>query len=82
MQISEDTIIDLVKGQATIAQAVTDLKEQLNKTLPVLVKEDEHLATRINAVERKIWYFGGAGSVLGALLSHFGGSTIRLFGGK
>ena len=79
MEITEQTLIELVKGQATVAQAVTDLKGSFEKAIPYLVQRDEGLAKDIRGVERKIWYFGGIGSGVGFILSHFAG---KLFGGK
>jgi hypothetical protein len=79
MELSEQTIIDLVKGQATLTQAVLDIRERFDKALPYLVKQDEKNAKAINGVERKLWYFGGAGSVLGFIGTHF---IDKYFGGK
>jgi hypothetical protein len=79
MEISEQTILDLVKGQAAITQSVADLKSSLEKTIPFLAAQDQANSTRIDRVERKIYYFGGAGTVLGYIGSHF---LERFFGGK
>lgn len=79
MEISEQTLIEIVKGQATVAQAVSDLKGSFEKTIPYLVQRDELLAKDIRGVERKIWYFGGAGSVLGFIGTQVFG---KFFGGK
>ena len=79
VEISEQTVIELIKGQATVAQSVADLKNSLDKSIPYLVKKDEENAAAIRSVEHKIWYFGGAGSVLGAVISHVG---QKILGGK
>lgn len=79
MEISEQTIIDLVKGQATIVQAVTDIKERFDKTVPYLMDKDTELENSVKSVEKKVWYFGGAGSALGFVLSHVGS---KILGGK
>ena len=79
MEITEQTLIDIIKGQATVAQTVTDLKGSFEKVIPYLVERDEHLAKDIRGVERKIWYFGGAGSILGFIGTNFIG---KYFGGK
>lgn len=79
MEISEQTIIQLVQGQATTTQALVDLKGSFDKAIPYLVKKDEENFKAIRGVERKIWYFGGAGSVLGFIGTHI---IERYFGGK
>ena len=79
MEISEQTIVRLIENQAATTQAVEDLKNTLEKTIPFLVDTDKENAEAIKGVERKVWYFGGAGSVLG-----FIGTEIvkKYFGGK
>jgi hypothetical protein len=79
MELSEQTILDLVKGQATLTQAVLDIKERFDTALPYLVEQDEKNAKAVHSVEKKLWYFGGAGSVLGFIGSHF---MEKYFGGK
>ncbi len=81
MEITEQTLIELVKGQATVAQAVVDLKGSFEKVIPYLVERDEVLAKDIRGVERKIWYFGGAGSAVGFFLGEVAKRFIN-FGGK
>lgn len=81
MEISEQTLVDLVKGQARIEQAVTDLKEGVGRTIPMLIARDDKFDSRLRGVEGKIWYFGGAGTVVGAVLSHLGDKFFH-FGGK
>lgn len=82
MEISEQTLVELVKGQATVVQAVADLKGSFDKVIPFLMKSDEDNSKAIRGMERKIWYFGGAGSVMGYLLSKAGEHYLSLFGGK
>lgn len=79
MEISEQTILELVKSQGALTQAVTDVKDRFDKAIPYLVAKDEENAKDIKSVEKKIWYFGGAGSALGFVLSHFG---AKYLGGK
>lgn len=71
MEISEHTLIELVKGQATVAQAVTDLKDSFDKAIPSLTLADKVNAKAIRSVEQKQWYLGGAGTILGFMASHF-----------
>lgn len=80
MEVSEQTVIELVKGQATIAQEVRDLKDSFVKVVPYLDARDKELEKSIRSVERKVWYFGGAGTALGFIIEHFGFGKI--FGGK
>jgi hypothetical protein len=63
MEISEQTLVELVKGQATVAQALTDLRLTIDSTIPKLDK-------RIGRVEKKQYYLGGAGTAVGFLLSY------------
>jgi hypothetical protein len=79
MEITEGTLLDLVKGQATLTQAVMDIKERFDTALPYLAKQDEKNAKAIRSVEKKIWYFGGAGTAIGYIIEHFG---VKHFGGK
>jgi len=82
MEISEQTLVDLVKGQATVAQALKDLTTTVGSALPALVEEDKRLERHITKVERKEWYMAGAGTVIGFLLSKYAEPYITLFGGK
>lgn len=79
MEISEQTIVKLIENQAATTQAVSDLKGTLEKTIPYLVSQDQENAKSIKEVERKIWYFGGAGTILGFIGSLFG---TKFIGGK
>ena len=79
MEISEQTIVELIKGQATTAQAILDLKSSIEKSIPYLVAQDEKNADKIRSVEHKVWYFGGAGTAVGYIIEHFG---AKYFGGK
>lgn len=79
MTISDDTIISLVKSQAEVAQAVRDMKDGLDKAIPFLIAKDTELERSVHGVEKKLWYFGGAGSMLGFIGSHF---LDKFLGGK
>lgn len=81
MEISEQTIVKLIENQAATTQAVEDLKDSLEKTIPYLVAEDKANSSRIDAVERKIYYFGGAGTILGYIGSHLLEKWLHI-GGK
>jgi hypothetical protein len=70
MEISESTLIKIVEGQAATAQAVIDLKDSFDKAIPILVNKHGELEKDVRKVEKKLWYFGGAGSVLGYLGTH------------
>lgn len=83
MEISEQTILELVKSQGTLTQAVTDVKDRFDKALPYLMDQDTANADAIRSVERKIWYFGGVGTALGFVVEHLGGKYVNsIFGGK
>lgn len=81
MEISEQTILELVKSQGALTQAVNDVKERFDKAIPYLVAEDKKNADEIQGVKNKILYFSGAGSVLGFLGSHIVDKYFH-FGGK
>lgn len=83
MEISEQTIVELIRGQSATTQAVVDLKASLDKTLPYLLANDKENAQNIQSVRNKMYYFSGAGTVVGYLASKFGVEHfITLFGGK
>lgn len=83
MEISEHTIVELIKSQSATTQAIVDLKASLDKTIPFLVAADKENAQGIESVRNKMYYFSGAGTVVGYLASKFGvGHFITLFGGK
>lgn len=83
MEISEQTIVKLISEQAATTQAVTDLKGSLDKAIPYLVAQDKINADKIDGLENKMYYFGGAGTVIGFALSHLSlKSIIGMFGGK
>lgn len=65
MEISDDHIIELIKGQATTAQAVTDLKGSVEKGFKFIIDEHGKLDERVSAVEKKVWYGTGIGAALG-----------------
>lgn len=81
MQISEETILELVKSQGQLTQAVVDVKDKIDKAIPYLVQQDEKNASAIRDVEKKVWYFGGAGTVIGYILANLGSFHLKL-GGK
>jgi len=72
MEISEQTILKLVEGQAATTQALADLKDSLDKPVPILLKD-------IRSVEKKLWYFSGIGTSVAFLVSH---AAYKIFGGK
>lgn len=80
MEVSEQTLVQLVNGQATTAQAVRDLKETIDKAIPVLVAEDKKNAKDIAIVRNRVYYFGGAGTVLGYFLSGWAKKFLNLGG--
>lgn len=80
MQISEQTIIELVKGQATVARAVQDLGDRIDRAMPILVAKDKELEDKIDGVRSKVWYFSGIGTVVGYFVPHIG--KYFNFGGK
>lgn len=81
MDISEATVVNLLQGQARTEQAVIDLIGRFDKVVPALVQNDKDLDKKIHKVEKKIWYFGGAGTALGWLLTYTG-IHFKVFGGK
>lgn len=82
MEISEHTIVELIKGQSATTQAILDLRNSMDKAIPYLVAQDEKNSLSIQEVQKKVWYLSGAGTVIGYLLSKFGAHTLTLFGGK
>ena len=83
MEISEQTIVDLIRGQAATTQAVLDLKSSFERTVPFLIEADKENAKDIRNIRNKMYYFSGAGTVFGYIASKFGvGHYITLFGGK
>jgi len=75
MEISDDHILELIKGQAATTQAVQDLKGSVEKGFTFVQREHEELETRVHGVEKKVWYGAGAGSVLGII----SGVVVGLF---
>jgi hypothetical protein len=82
MDISEQTLIELVKGQAKVAQSVEDMTKRIDLAIPYLNTQDIELGKRIDNVEHKVWYFGGAGSLIGVALGLYKDRFISLLGGK
>jgi homoserine dehydrogenase len=73
MEINDDHIIELIKGQSATTQAVNDLKAAMEKGFIFIHGEHEKLETRhekledrVSGTERKVWYSAGIGSGLGA----------------
>jgi hypothetical protein len=64
-------LLDLVAGQARIEQSVIDIKDRFDKTIPYMANEHKELNTRVTGVEKKLWYFSGAGTAVGALVGTF-----------
>ena len=75
MEINDDHIIELIKGQAATTQAVNDLKASMEKGFTFIRGEHEKLDTRVGSVETKVWYGVGAASVLGIM----SGAIVGLF---
>ena len=65
MEINDDHIVELIKGQAATAQAVLDLKGSVEKGFTFIHSEQKELETRVGGVEKKVWYSFGVGSTLG-----------------
>lgn len=83
MEISEQTIVELIRGQSATTQAVIDLRASFDKTIPYLADAIKDNAKDIQSVRNKMYYFSGAGTVIGYIASKFGvGHFITLFGGK
>jgi hypothetical protein len=72
MEINSDHIVELIQGQARIEQSVTDIKENMTKSLTFLHNEHEKLSKRVSKVEKRSWYATGLGAGIGAALSYFG----------
>jgi hypothetical protein len=66
MEINDDHIIELIKGQAATTQAVQDLRTSMEKGFVFIKGEHDKLDTRVSGVEKKVWYSAGIGSGLGA----------------
>jgi len=81
MEIETNVILQLVAGQSRTEQAVLDLGKRFDKVITVLAQQDKDLEKRVRSVENKQWYFGGAGTILGAILT-YAGEHIKFFGGK
>lgn len=67
MEINDDHIIELIKGQAATTQAITDLKTSMERGFTFLSSSHEKLDARVNGVEKKVWYGTGVGTTLGAI---------------
>lgn len=72
MEISDDHIVQLIAGQATTAQAVSDLKSSVEKGFKFVVDEHKGLEKRVRGVEKKVWYSTGVGTALGMAAGWFG----------
>jgi len=68
MEISENTVIDLIKGQATLAQAVKDQGDKIDKGLQFLYNEHRDLNNRVSKIEKKVWYTSGSLGLVGGVL--------------
>jgi hypothetical protein len=88
MEISENTIVELVRTTSQTAQSLEDLKNRMDRDVPLLVATSKVITDRFDTIEedligvkKKLWYFGGAGTVLGYIGSHFFEKWFNL-GGK
>jgi hypothetical protein len=81
MDSDTDIILQLVAGQSRIEQAVKDVDKRLDIAFPAIATTHKELEKRVRSVEAKQWYFGGAGTILGGLLT-FLGEHYKLLGGK
>jgi ElaB/YqjD/DUF883 family membrane-anchored ribosome-binding protein len=68
MEIKDDHIIELIKGQAETKQALTDLKGSVEKGFTFIHTEHTDLEKRVRGVEKKVWYSTGVGSAMGVAL--------------
>jgi hypothetical protein len=79
MEINDDHIIELIKGQSATTQAVNDLKSSMEKGFLFIRGEHDKLETRhsalegrVGSVEKKVWYGSGAAAAVGFLAGIFG----------
>lgn len=72
MEISEQTLVNIVRSQGEMTQAFKDMKDRLDITLPYLNKVNETLEKRIRKVEKKANWIAGLGSGIALMLSLFG----------
>lgn len=81
MEIDSSLIVQLIKGQEHTQTMLTGLTERLlgangqKGALTHLAEQHEVLDERVGKVEGKIFWFSGAGTVLGAV----GGYVAALF---
>ena len=74
----EQVLLDLTREQAATQQSVIDLGNRLlgangqPGALTILSQDHKELEDRVKSVEKKVWYFSGAGTVLGTALSYLG----------
>jgi len=68
MQLSEDNVLELIKGQSRTEQALLDLSERIDKALPFLSAQHSDLEKRVRDVEKNVWTSAGGASVIGAII--------------
>ena len=54
MDINEQAMLDLIKGQAAIAQAVSDMNGRLDRTFVQLIRADVELSSRMDQKDKEI----------------------------
>lgn len=75
MEISEQTLVDIIRNQGMQTQAFIDMKDKLDKVLPYLdnqhkdldkrlTNEHKSLEKRVRKVEKKVWYGSGIAAAL------------------
>ena len=72
MEISEQTLVDIVRNQGMQTQAFVDMKDRLDKVLPYLDEQHKSLEKRVRKVEKKANWITGVGSTITFLLSCVG----------
>lgn len=70
MEIQSGIVIDLVKGQGRVEQALIDLTKRLDVALPAIVKEQKDVVLRVDKVENRVWYLSGLGTAFGIAVGH------------
>lgn len=77
MEIDNDHIIELIKGQATSTQAINDLKTSVEKGFTFLHGEHTKLDERVSSVEKKVWSVSSLGALLGSIAGYFGAGAFH-----
>lgn len=72
MEIDSNLVVQLIQGQSKTQQQITDLSQRLlggdgqQGAIPYLANEHKELGDRVDKVEKKMYWFSGAGTALGA----------------